>query len=79
LLDGQPVYIGEQRVEIVGVVGSVSSRAGRRAKTLDYFERIRSFEPLYYASERRGEPADVFVERNVLGPGDENPGSRKWI
>jgi hypothetical protein len=41
-------------------------RAGGDAQLLDYLERFLSFQPSNDASERTGQPADVFVKWKIF-------------
>jgi hypothetical protein len=49
----------------IGVV--VTPRARRDTKLLDDLECFPSLEPLDHPAECGGEPADIFVEREVFG------------
>jgi hypothetical protein len=47
---------------------AVTPAPGRDAKLLDDLERLLSLEPLDYAAECTGQPADILVEWKILGP-----------
>jgi hypothetical protein len=47
---------------------AVTPASCRDAELLDNLERFLSLEPLDHATECTGQPADILVERKVLGP-----------
>jgi len=67
LLDRQTVDPLEKLFEGRSIALAVTPRAGRDAKLLDDLERFLSLEPLDHPAECGGEPADILVEREVLG------------
>jgi 23S rRNA pseudouridine2605 synthase len=69
---GQCVYASEQRVEVGRTGVSVASSASVATQTLHCFERGLAFKAPNDLSKRRGQPADVVVQRKVFSSGLEH-------
>jgi len=66
LFDRQTVDPLEKLFEGCCIAVTMTACAGRDSELFDDLERLLSLEPLNHPTEGGGEPADIFVEREVL-------------
>jgi hypothetical protein len=66
--EGESLYLLEQLVEGRGIGVAVPAGAAGAAQAFDGIEGLLPFEAADHPAERRGEPADVLMEGNVLAP-----------
>ena len=67
LLDRQAVDPAQKRFQGRGIALVMTPRPGCDAELFDDLEGLLSLEPQDHPSERGSEPADILVEREVLG------------